>query len=56
MRVALSSTTIESYLPEIRRIFTFLEMELFEHSEKLEKKDFLTLFYLGRSQRSNATV
>ncbi|KKW30105.1 MAG: hypothetical protein UY72_C0022G0004 [Candidatus Uhrbacteria bacterium GW2011_GWD2_52_7] len=48
MRVALSSTTVESYLPEIRQIFSFLEMELFEYSEKREKKDFLTLFYLGK--------
>lgn len=48
MRVALSSITIESYLPEIRRIFTFLEMELFEHSERLEKKESLILFYLEK--------
>lgn len=48
MRATLSKTTVESYLPEIRRIFTFLEMELFEHAERLEKKEALILFYLEK--------
>lgn len=48
MRNTVSSLAIESYLPDIRRIFSFFEMELLEHQEALEKRQSLYLFLLEK--------